>query len=77
MDIIASAKQITAVTPHDTTELVFNALYIGVSGDVTIEGLDGTSVTFVGVLSGTILPVRGIGVDSTGTDALSIVSLNW
>jgi len=72
----ASAIEAEAITPSDTTEYKFDALYIGVSGDVTIEMLDGTSILFKSVPIG-MFPVKGIGVDAIGTTATSIVGLRW
>ena len=75
--IVANAKTAAAVTPSDSTALDFNAVYVGGSGNIAIELEDTTSVVFVGVPAGTILPIQGIGVDSTSTTATSIVWLKW
>jgi hypothetical protein len=65
-----------AVTPSDTTHLGnVRALYIGGAGDVRIDTEGGSTVTFVGVQAGSILPVRAARVYSTSTTATSIVAI--
>lgn len=53
-----------------------DAIYVGVGGDVEVE-LPGASdtVIFVGVPTGTILPVRSVRVEADGTDATDLVAL--
>ena len=72
------AESVESVTPHDTTELtiVSRALYVGVAGDVAVLMSDDTTSTFVGVLAGSILPIRVKRVNATGTTATSILSLS-
>ena len=73
---ISSARRYAAVTKHDTTLISeFKALYIGGDGDIKVGNTEGDAVTFVGVVAGTILPVYGIRVYSTGTTATNIVAL--
>ena len=65
-----------AVTPSDVTILTpTRALYIGSTGDVTVQmyGSDNT-ITFPNVPVG-ILPVRATKVLATGTGASDIVAL--
>jgi hypothetical protein len=66
-----------AVTPSDSVSLTNDsrALYIGVGGDVSVLMSGGTSVTFVGLLAGSILPIRANRVNATSTTATDIVSL--
>lgn len=74
----APAKDYAAVTPADNTLLPdgpARALYIGVSGDVTVRSsIGGTAVLFkshpVGYLLG-----GAASVDATGTTATNIVAL--
>jgi len=76
----ASAKSFGAVTKSDSTELLFNAVYVGTAGDVAISPTaDGTgdAVTFTGVPAGSILPVAGKRVMSTNTTADAMVWLLW
>lgn len=76
-DFTYSSKGGASVTPNDSTDLSFpaRALYIGVAGNVAVYTADGSELTFVGVLAGTILPVQVYRVLSTGTTATSIVAL--
>ena len=79
--VYASGMNYGAVTPGDSTDIDFQALYIGVAGDVAISSGDTATataaVTFTGVLAGTILPIKGKRVMSTNTTATNIVWLNW
>lgn len=72
------AQNAAAVTPNDSTDLTntARALYIGGAGNVTLDTAGGqTTVAFVGLAAGTILPVRTARVRSTGTTATNIVAL--
>jgi hypothetical protein len=75
--VFASAASAGAVTASDSTVLDFNALYVGVAGDVSVDLTEGgTAVVFVGVPAGTILPVIGTRVN-VATTAASIVWMKW
>ena len=66
------------ITPSDETMVPrapTRALYIGVGGNLTVDMGAGRSVTFVGVLGGTILPIRVDMVFATGTTATDIIGL--
>lgn len=78
----ASALSSVAVTPSDTTSVVFGALYIGGGGNVAIKhSSDSAAVTYTGVTAGTILPIEsghgGGRVMATNTTATSIVAMVW
>lgn len=67
-----------AVTPDDNTDLVPSArgLYVGGTGNVAVMTIAGTSITFVAVPAGSILPVRCKRVLATGTSgSMNIVAL--
>ncbi len=64
-----------AVTPSDSTEVQFSALYIGGAGAVAVETAGGDTVTFAAVPVGTVLEVAVVKVLSTGTAATNIVGL--
>jgi len=73
---LSSARRYADVTKHDTTLIdEFKALYIGTTGNVKVGNAAGDAITFVGLPAGTILPVYGIRVYSTGTTASNIVAL--
>lgn len=74
----ASATSSGAVTKSDSTVLDFNALYVGTGGDVAIKHAeDGAAVTYTNVPSGSVLPVSGVRVMSTGTTAAAITWMKW
>lgn len=67
-----------AITPSATPlTRVARALFIGVAGNVTVKTIMGTSVTFIGVQAGTILPIQVNVVNTTanGTTAGSILGI--
>ena len=70
------AENAVAVTPHDSTNLsnVTRALWVGVSGDISVEMFDvGTAIVFKNVQG--LLPVRATRINSTATTATDIVAL--
>lgn len=71
------ADDAAAVTPHDSTNFssMTRALYVGVTGNVTVVMKSGAVVLFSAVPVGTILPVRCSRVNATGTTASGIVAL--
>lgn len=73
----AAATGIETVTPSDSAELgtISRALYVGVTGNVAVVMMDGTSGILVAVPAATMLPIRVRQVKATGTTATSIVSL--
>jgi len=71
----AIPSRMTAVTPSDTTELRGAALYIGGAGNVALANSAGDTVTFTGVLAGSVLPVQFTKVLATGTTATNLVRL--
>ena len=50
-------------------------LYVGVGGDVKVRTAGGNDMTFVGVPTGTFMPVQVVRVFTTGTSATDIVAL--
>ena len=78
--VFSSAVNYSAITPNDSTVVSFKALYIGTGGNVAIApSAAGSAVTFVGVASGSFLPieVKDGRLMATGTGATNIVSLGW
>jgi len=67
-----------SITPNDGADLLspVSSLYVGVSGNVTLVGAKGNTVTFVGVPGGTILPVAVVRVLATGTTATNLIGLS-
>jgi hypothetical protein len=68
-----------AITKSDSTVYVnkFSALWVGTGGDVTIRTIRGETVTYEDVPSGTVLPVAGDMVMSTGTAASGITGMTY
>lgn len=66
-----------SITPHDSTNFAisFRAIYVGGAGNVSLVDTAGTAVTYVGVPAGTVLPMRGLRVNSTNTTATSLVGI--
>jgi hypothetical protein len=72
------ASNAVAVTPSDSTDLTYTtrALYVGGAGTVVVNmNSTGSSISFVAVAAGSILPIRVDRVRATGTTATSIVAL--
>jgi hypothetical protein len=78
MKVFASAINYGAVDISGADHAVdFNAIYVGVSGDVIVEATaGGTEVTFTGAPVGW-LPVKGAVIVKTGTTATNMVWANW
>lgn len=76
--VMSSARDALAITPSDSTDLadIPKAVYVGAAGNLVCTLVDDTtSVTFVGVQAGSILPIRPKRVLSTGTTATSLLAL--
>ena len=65
-----------AVTPSDTINLANpSVIYVGVTGDVKVTTANGDVVTFIGVPSGSVIPVQVIRVWSGSTNATNMVRI--
>lgn len=66
-----------AVTPSDTVDLTITsrALFVGGAGALAVVTAKGQTVTFTGVVAGTVLPLRVSRVMSTNTSASNIVAM--
>ncbi len=74
----APAMSAAAVTPNDSADIptgICRALYIGVGGTVVLDTSNATSLTFVGLQSGTILPLNIKRVRATSTTATNLMAL--
>lgn len=69
-----SSENVSAITPHDSTNLTAlpRAIYVGVTGDVVAVWQDDTTFTFKNVSAGTVLPIRPKRINSTNTTAASL-----
>jgi hypothetical protein len=64
-----------AITPSDTVTIGgCRAIYVGVTGDITIDTANQTGILFKSVPVG-ILPVAPLRVKATGTTATNMVAL--
>ena len=76
--LIGSARDALAITPSDSTDLadIPKAIYVGVAGNLVVTLVDdASSVTFVGVQAGSVLPIRPKRVHATSTTASSLLAL--
>jgi hypothetical protein len=73
----APAYDAASVTASDSADLAkpTRAIYIGGAGSVKVDTEGGNAVTFQGIASGSLLPIRATRVYSTGTTATNIVAL--
>jgi len=82
MRIDASGEGAVAVTTSDTVNISFpsgihrtKGIYVGVTGNLRVLMVDGTTVTFVGIAAGVIHPIAAVRVYSTSTTASSILAV--
>lgn len=75
--LTAPARSAVSVVPADDQPFAqtARAVYVGTGGDLAVEMADGDRVVFVGVPSGTMLPVRITQVLATGTSAGDVLAL--
>ncbi|MGR3290530.1 MAG: spike base protein, RCAP_Rcc01079 family [Paracoccaceae bacterium] len=75
--LTSPASNAASITPSDTALMtdVSRALYIGQTGDVSVEMQSGQIITFQNVQGGSILALRTLKIRQTGTTAVGIVSL--
>ena len=72
-----AATNAEAVTAADS-DLVHGpcrAVYVGGDGNLAVQMVSGATVTFSGVVAGTILPIQCIQIRNTNTTATNIVVL--
>jgi len=72
---MATARSHISITPSDATVIYADALYVGVTGDVTCLDRDGTSALYKAVPAGAYINVKVSKVMATGTTASQIVGL--
>jgi allophanate hydrolase subunit 2 len=73
----APAESAFAITPSDTVDLahVTRGIYVGVTGDVKVDMVGGSTVTFVNLAGGVIHPLCVKRVYATGTTATNILGV--
>lgn len=75
--LTSPATNAIEITPNDLTplDLVTRALYVGQTGDVSVEMQSGQIVDFQNVQGGSILAIRTLKVRATGTTATGIIAM--
>lgn len=65
------------ISPDDAAYLPFvpRAIYIGISGNLSVMLFNGDIVVFTNAAAGSVLPLRVIKVFSTGTTALNLIGM--
>jgi hypothetical protein len=73
----AASAQLIVLAADSLLPTASRGIYVGTSGDLKVDMLQGGAITFTAVLSGTLLPIRCTKVYSTGngTTATNIVAL--
>jgi hypothetical protein len=70
-------RNCAAITPSDSGTHNYRAVYVGASGDLTVDFKDGgTNITLVGLAAGVWHGMEITRVYSTGTTATNIVGGN-
>lgn len=71
----ALAENGAAVSPNNSTDLAHDSvIYCGSGGDIKVDTVNGDTLTFVGVVGGSTLPVKVRRVYTTGTDASNMIA---
>lgn len=73
----SSVEVASAVTPHDANDLANPtiAIYLGTDGDLKVDLVGGSTVTFKNLSGGVFHPIRATRVYNTGTTATDIVGV--
>lgn len=66
-----------AITPSDSTYFSSptRGIYVGGAGNITCITASGASVVFYNCVAGSILPIRVVLINATGTSASNLVGL--
>ncbi|MGR3662351.1 MAG: spike base protein, RCAP_Rcc01079 family [Paracoccaceae bacterium] len=75
--LTSPATNAIAITPNDTVPMqnVSRAIYVGQTGDLSVEMQSGQIVTYENVQSGSILAIRTLKVRQTGSTATGLISM--
>lgn len=73
----SSGEQFFAITPSNTVDFpkTVRGIYVGANGNITAVNEAEVAVTFSNCVAGSIIPIRAIRVNSTGTTATNLVGL--
>jgi len=64
------ARELVAITPDDDNDIPggpVRSVWVGAAGDLAVKDLEGNSVTLVGVLAGSVLPIYAVRVLESST----------
>jgi hypothetical protein len=66
-----------AISPSDANNLAhaIRALYIGVAGNVKLVTSRGTTLEFIGLQAGSVLPMQAIKIFNTSTTATNLIGI--
>jgi hypothetical protein len=66
-----------AITPHNTNPLTkpTRCVFVGGAGNLKVTMMDGSEVTFTGILAGSFVPIQCRIVQATGTTATNLVGM--
>lgn len=75
--LTSPATSAILVTPSDATVLtsISRAIYVGQTGDISVEMQSGQITTFQNVQGGSILALRTLKIRQTGTTATGIIAM--
>ena len=68
----APARGHFAISPSDTVDQPFRALFVSTAGNVAIVDHDGVVLTYPSIAANTLLNIQGKRVNSTNTTAADI-----
>lgn len=76
--LTSPATHAIAIVPNDTVPIsvVTRAVYVGQTGDVSVEMQSGQIVTYENVQGGTILAIRALKVRQTGSTATGLIAMS-
>lgn len=68
--------RINSITASDSANCRTGLLYVGVTGNVKLDTIDGDTVTLIGVAAGVVHPILVKKIYATGTTATNIFTCN-
>ena len=75
---IAPSGTYSAITPSDSSANNFTnqtiSIYVGGGGTIVAVDEDGNTVSFVGAVVGSTIPIRCVRINSTGTTASNLIA---
>lgn len=71
------AHDFFSITPDDNTDLAQSTrgIYVGGDGNLEVHSVSGNAVIFIGVVAGSVLPIRCRRVLAASTTATNIIGL--